>query len=97
MTSLIGTTDLYEAAFYLIEGFKLEKVEIVNQNRKEIGKFILTGEGIQKAQIVYLNGEAAVNIMDFRRTYNQLITFVGQAKREIRERISASSKAEERL
>ena len=85
MTSLISTTDLYEAAFYLIEGFKLEKVEIVNQNRKEMGKFILSGEGIQKAQIIYLNGEAAVNVMDFRRAYNQLTTLVGQAKRELRE------------
>lgn len=85
MTNLISTTDLYEAAFYLIEGYKLEKVEIAIQNRKEMGKFSLSGEGIQKAQIIYLNGEAAVNIMDFRRTYNQLTTLVGQAKREIRE------------
>ena len=85
MASLISTTDLYEAAFYLIEGFKLEKVEIVNQNRKEMGKFTLSGEGIQKAQIVYLNGEAAVNVMEFRRTYSQLTTLVGQAKREVRE------------
>jgi len=85
MASLISTTDLYEAAFYLIEGYKLEKVEIVNQNRKEMGKFILSGEGIQKAQVVYLNGEAAVNVMNFRRTYNQLTTLVGQAKRELRE------------
>ncbi len=85
MSGLISTTDLYEAAFYLIEGFKLEKVEIVSQNRKEMGKFILSGEGIQKAQVVYLNGEAAVNVMVFRRTYNQLTTLVGQAKRELRE------------
>jgi hypothetical protein len=91
MSNLINTTDLYEAAFYLIEGFKLEKVEIVNQNRKEMGKFILSGEGIQKAQLVYLNGEADVNIMDFRRTYNQLTTLVGQAKRELREAKSPSS------
>ena len=85
MTNLISTTDLYEACFYLMQGFKIEKVEIVNQNRKEMGKFILSGEGIQKAQLVYLNGEANVNIMDFRRTYNQLTTLVGQAKRELRE------------
>ena len=89
MASLISTTDLYEAAFYLMEGFKLEKVEIVNQNRKEMGKFILSGEGIQKAQVIYLNGEAAVNVMDFRRTYNQLTTQVGHAKRELRERSAA--------
>jgi len=85
MSNLISTTDLYEACYYLIEGFKIEKVEIVSQNRKEMGKFSLSGEGIQKAQIVYLNGEAAVNVMDFRRTYNQLTTLVGQAKRELRE------------
>ena len=58
MSNLISTTDLYEACFYLMQGFKIEKVEIVNQNRKEMGKFILSGEGIQKAQLVYLNGEA---------------------------------------
>ena len=85
MSNLISTTDLYEACFYLIEGFKMEKVEIVNQNRKEMGKFILSGDGIQKAQLVYFNGEATVNVMDFRRTYNQLTTLVGQAKRELRE------------
>ena len=82
---LINTTDLYETAFYLIEGFKLEKVEIVSQGRKELGKFTLSGEGIQKAQVVYFNGDAKVGVMDFRRTYNQLTTLVGQAKREIRE------------
>jgi hypothetical protein len=91
MSNLINTTDLYEAAFYLIEGFKLEKVEIVNQNRKEMGKFSLSGEGIQKAQVVYFNGEAKVSIMDFRRTYNQLTTLVGQAKRELREMKSPES------
>ena len=83
MSNLISTTDLYEACLLSIEGFKLEKVEIVNQNRKEMGKFILSGEGIQKAQLVYFNGEATVNIMDFRRTYNQFTTLVGQAKREL--------------
>ena len=85
-SSLISTTDLYEAAFYLIEGFKLETVEIVNQNRKEMGRFTLSGDEIQKKQVVYFNGEASVNIMDFRRTYNQLTTLVGQAKRELREK-----------
>jgi Mrp family chromosome partitioning ATPase len=90
MSNLITTTDIYEAAFYLIEGFKIEKVEIVNQNRKEMGKFSLSGDGIQKAQLVYFNGEASVNIMDFRRTYNQLTTLVGQAKRELRERNTVS-------
>ncbi len=85
MSGLISTTDLYEVCFYLMQGFKIEKVEIVNQNHKEMGKFILSGEGIQKAQLVYFNGEATVNIMDFRRTYSQLTTLVGQAKRELRE------------
>ena len=72
MSSLISTTDLYEACFYLLQGFKLEKVEIVNQNRKEMGKFILSGEGIQKVQLDYFNAEAVVNLLEFRRTYNQL-------------------------
>ena len=50
-----------------------------------MGRFTLSGEGIMKAQVVYLSGEAFVNVMDFRRTYNQLTTQVGQAKRELRE------------
>jgi hypothetical protein len=85
MESLIITADIYEAGYYLIQGFKLEKVEIVNQNRREMGRFTFSGEGLKSTQIVYLNGEAKVNLLDFRRAYNQLTTLVGQAKREARE------------
>ena len=85
MSSLISTSDLYEAGLYLLHGFKLEKVEIVNQNRKEMGKFSFSGEGIQKVQLDYFNAEIVVNLLEFRRAYNQLTTLVGQAKREARE------------
>ena len=85
MSNLISTTDLYEACLYLLQSFKLEKVEIITQNRKEAGKFSFSGEGIQKVQLEYFNAEAVVNLLEFRRAYNQLTTLVGQAKREARE------------
>jgi hypothetical protein len=82
MSNQVSTSDLYEAGYYYISGFKLEKVDIVNQNRKEMGRFTFSGDGIQKAQLVYFNGEAMANLMDFRRTYFHLNTIVGKAKKE---------------
>jgi hypothetical protein len=91
MTGQISTSDLYEAGFYFIQGFKLERVDVVNQNRKEMGRFTFSGDGIQKAQLVYFNGEATVNLMDFRRTYLHLNTLVGKAKKETKKAESPES------
>ena len=81
MQTLI-TSDYYEAGFYICLGFTVQKVELVKEARKSAAKFTFTGEGLVQAQIDYFNGQAAVNLLDFRRAYIHLNALLGAVKKE---------------
>ena len=70
------TKDLYEAGLYLSLGFVLEKIEVVKENNHLTSQIIISGLGIKKKQIDYLNGEATGNIINFRRNLKRLKALV---------------------
>ena len=76
------TSDYYEAGFYICLGYSVEKVEFVKEAKKPVGKFTFTGEGLTQAQIEYFNGQAMVNLLEFRRAYVHLNTLLGSVKKE---------------
>jgi hypothetical protein len=78
----LTTADYYEAGYYICLGFTVQKVEIVKEDRKPVGKFTFTGEGLTQAQIDYFNGLAVVNLLSFRRAYIHLIALLGNIKRD---------------
>jgi hypothetical protein len=80
--SQIATRDMYEAAYYLILGCEVERIEVTRENKKEICTFCMTGPGLTEAQVEYLNGSATVNLMDFRRCYLRLHSLIGNVRRQ---------------
>jgi hypothetical protein len=80
----IVTKDLYEAGLYLSLGFVLEKIEVVKENNHLTSQIIISGEGISKKQLDYLNGEATTNIIHFRRSLKRLKSLVYAEQRKVK-------------
>lgn len=89
MQTLI-TSDFYEAGFYICLGFTVQSVELIKEARKPAAKFTFTGEGLIQAQIEYFNGQAAVNLLEFRRAYIHLNALLGTVKKEQRSKTPES-------
>ena len=85
MSIQVITADLYESALYHTRDFKIESIEIVKENKKEIAVFTFTGNDIKKTQLDYFNGTAEVNLLDFRRSYMHLTSLIGTAKKEAKQ------------
>jgi len=80
----ITTKDLYEAGLYLSLGFVLDKIEVIKENNHLTSQINISGEGIRKKQLDYLNGEATVNIIQFRRNLKHLKALVYAEQRKVK-------------
>ena len=80
-SEILTTTDLYEAAYYRSLGYDLVEIEPITENGKHLSSVTLSGDGIKRSQLDYLNAKAIVNIIDFRRHFNRLKT-MGYAARK---------------
>jgi hypothetical protein len=89
MQTLI-TSDYYEAGFYICLGYSVERVELAREARKPTVKFTFTGEGLTQAQIEYFNGQAVVNLLDFRRAYIHLNALLGSVKKETKKALESN-------
>lgn len=89
----IGTRDLYEASYYMMLGAKLDGINVVEENSKQVCHFILTGDVLTTAQLHYFNGDAKVNLLDFRRAYMRLHSMIGSARREAMKKAKTGGEA----
>ena len=80
----IRTSDLYEAAYYLAEGYPPERVSSRQLNQELLCDFYFQGEGIQERQLSFLTNKAVVNLLLFRRSYAEIANYANNAKREYR-------------
>jgi len=83
----VRTSDLYEAAYYLERGCRLEAVESVRlENGKIDCVFVIWGEEEPLVFLMarYSRGQAEVNLLAFRNAYNQVNGYVHQSKRSQR-------------
>jgi hypothetical protein len=83
-TSELTTTDLYEVGYYLCGGCLIESIQCVEQAGKETCIFTITGNGLARLQLEYLEGRARVNLLAFRRAYNQAFSYANQGRRRFR-------------
>ncbi len=83
-TQSIRTSDLYEAAYYLGEGFPPENVSCRRLNNDVLCDFYFSGSGLEDHQISFLTNKAVVNLLLFRRSYAEIANYANNAKREYR-------------
>ena len=78
---IVDVTDLYEAAYILTCGNRIEEVRCIPLSEGISCQITLTGETAEYAQTVYATGQAQVNVHAFRRAYGQVNSFIHEAKK----------------
>jgi hypothetical protein len=74
-------TDLYEAAYLILSGCKVEEVTCIPVSESLSCRLVFSGPGLDAAQRVFTARQAVVNLDDFRRAYGQVNGYVHQAKK----------------
>jgi hypothetical protein len=74
-------TDLYEAAWLVLKGGRLEDVACIPLGPRLGCKFTFSGEKIAEAQEEFHAKRAAVNLNEFRSAYSQVNGFMHEAKK----------------
>ena len=74
-------TDLYEAAYLILSGCKVEEVTCIPVSESLSCRLVFSGSGLAAAQRVFTARQAVVNLDDFRRAYGQVNGYVHQAKK----------------
>ncbi len=85
----VGTFDLYEGSYYLLNDCELEAIEGLRVNGKLTCRLSFTGQGLEALQLTYLQGRATANLFQFRRSYSQLSSLVHKAKKKFRSQLKA--------
>lgn len=70
---------IYESCYYLCNGAKIDSIEIVKSNKRQLAYLTISGVP-QSCQADYLNGRAMVNLFDFRRFYQHVQSHISMAK-----------------
>ncbi len=88
-------TDLYEAAYLVTEGYRIEEVECIPVVKTLACRISFRDEGeIGKAQSVFYSKAACVNLHAFRQAYNQVNGFVHTAKKSYEKSKSEARQAD---
>ncbi len=75
-------TDLYEAAYLVVKGLKVQAVECIPLSGALSCRLSFAGKGLAEALDDYFDKSASVNLYAFRAAYNQVNSYVHQAKRQ---------------
>jgi len=92
----IGTSDYYEAAWYLLSGCRIRTIVCTEVNGKVMSRFTFTGANLGPLQVAYFQGEARVNLLEFRRVYGQIKTWTHEAKKKYRKEEREKEEREKR-
>ena len=77
----VDVTDLYEAAFLITQGNRIEEIQCIPVSDMVSCRITLAGAEVRTAQSVYENRKACVNVHEFRSAYHQVNSFVHEAKK----------------
>ena len=69
--NILETTDIFRGAFFLCRGGELSGIRFRN-NGTRIATFLITGEGLDRLDKQYRDGQALVNPLQFRESLNHL-------------------------
>jgi hypothetical protein len=74
-------TDLYEAAYLVVQGGRIEGVQCIPLSSSLGCTFTISGEGITAEQEEYQQKRAEVNLYAFRLAYTQVNGLMREAKK----------------
>ena len=79
--AIAEVTDLYEAAFLLTEGCRIEGVRCLPLSKSVGCSFTVSGEGIGSKREAFQEKKALVNLYAFRSAYTQVSGYMVEAKK----------------
>ena len=88
MQNHIVTGDVYESCFYILRGCTLVSVEGTPINGKISCQLKFTGPDILEKQAEYFSGKVSVDLFEFRRTYQQVCSWIKQTKKQINHQLA---------
>jgi hypothetical protein len=74
-------TDLYEAAYLVVQGGRIEGVDCIPLSSSLGCRFTFSGDGLSLERERYRSKEAAVNLYAFRGAYTQVNGYMHEAKK----------------
>lgn len=77
----VQVTDLYQASFLLLSGCELTAIECIPTGTAVSCTLSFKGEDVQSRLESWYAKRAEVNLWDFRSAYNQINSYVHQAKK----------------
>ena len=72
----VKTLSLYEAAFLLASGCRIEELKVIKELGQETCLIILSGESIKTLQLQFLNSEASVDPLLYQKAISKVRTLV---------------------
>jgi hypothetical protein len=78
-------TDLYQASYFLMNGCELIGVECIPTGGVLCCRIGFRGEGLGKLSAQWFEKRAVANLWVFRNAYNQINSYVHQAKRNYKD------------
>lgn len=80
----LNVTDLYQAAYLLTNGCEVEEVQCIPAGGAIACRLTFSGEELDTLSERFLQRSAEVNLFAFRQAYNQIHSYVHQAKKSYR-------------
>jgi hypothetical protein len=71
MKSSVETTDLFRGAYFLCNGGIVQNIKF-EKGSSRLASFLIEGEGLDRLELEYRNGQATVNPLQFRESLNHL-------------------------
>jgi hypothetical protein len=77
----VGVTDLYQACWLLLKGCELTGIECIPTGGALSCRLSFAGSNLEELQEEYFQKRSCVNLWAFRSAYNQVNSYVHQAKK----------------
>lgn len=87
----VATRDLYEGVYYGMNQCVLETIEGKMENGRLLCEMIFTGDNLAELQTRFFQGTAEVNLIEFRRYYAHLNSFLVKEKRKLKNAMDNNS------
>jgi len=91
-TSFSDVTDLYEAAYLVTEGCRVEGVRCIPLSKSVGCTFTISGDGLTNKREAFNEKRAIVNLYAFRSAYTQVNGYLVEAKKAYEREQRASSR-----
>lgn len=84
-TNTIHVTDLYESCYFYLNGAEITQIVCEQVNGKLTCKITFAGPNLGQLQYKYYSNECLVNLYSFRRAFQQITSYLNEAKRKFKQ------------